>query len=88
MRLHSNCPSREKIISLYPPFFTHPALHHRLEPQTNDTYEMEIARLARVNPEILEIQQKSGLNKEDMQASMAQLKLLREKVCSTFTGPE
>lgn len=54
---------------------------HRLEPPAHDSsYETEIARLARVNPEVLEIQQRSGLNKEDMKASMAQLKLLREKV--------
>lgn len=57
--------------------FTHV---HRLEPPAHDSYETEIARLARVNPEVLEIQQKSGLNREDMEASMAQLKLLREKV--------
>lgn len=52
----------------------------RLEPPVHDSYETEIARLARVHPEVLEVQQKSGLNKEDMQASLAQLKLLREKV--------
>lgn len=71
----------------------HPTCHslHRLEPPAHDSYEMEIARLARANPEILEIQQKSGLNREDMQASMAQLKLLREKVHSAVSavlGPE
>lgn len=53
---------------------------HRLEPPGNDSYETEIARLARANPEVLEIQQRSGLNREDMEACMAQLKLLREKV--------
>lgn len=41
---------------------------------------MEIARLARVSPEILDVQQKAGLSRDDMQASMAQLKALREKV--------
>lgn len=56
------------------------ALVHRLEPSAQDSYETEIARLARATPEVLEIQQKSGLDKEDMAASMAQLKLLREKV--------
>ncbi|CBN74184.1 hypothetical protein Esi_0013_0105 [Ectocarpus siliculosus] len=54
-------------------------LRLKLEPPAHDSYETEIARLARVNPEVLDIQQKSGLSKEDMEASMAQLKLLREK---------
>ncbi|CAN0031183.1 unnamed protein product, partial [Ectocarpus sp. 12 AP-2014] len=57
-------------------------LRLKLEPPAHDSYETEIARLARVNPEVLDIQQKSGLSKEDMEASMAQLKLLREKVRS------
>ncbi|CAB1111317.1 unnamed protein product [Ectocarpus sp. CCAP 1310/34] len=54
-------------------------LRLKLEPPAHDSYETEIARLARVNPEVLDIQQKSGLSKEDMEASMVQLKLLREK---------
>lgn len=63
---------------------THPA--NRLEPPANDPYETEIARLARVNPEVLEIQQKSGLSREDMEASMAQLRLLQEKVHVCIVG--
>eukprot|EP00903_Cladosiphon_okamuranus_P008227 g7920.t1 len=54
-------------------------LRRMLETPANDSYETEIARLARSNPEVLEIQQRSGLTREDMEASMAQLKLLREK---------
>ncbi|CAM9509981.1 unnamed protein product, partial [Hapterophycus canaliculatus] len=54
-------------------------LRQTLKPPVNDSYETEIARFARVNPEVLEVQQRSGLNEEDMQASMAQLLLLREK---------
>lgn len=56
------------------------ALNSRHEAPVHDTYEVEIARLARVNPEVLDVQQESGLSKDDMQASMAELNLLREKV--------
>lgn len=40
---------------------------------------MEIGRLARVSPNMVDFQDKSGLGKDDMQASLAQLKVLREK---------
>ena len=39
-----------------------------------------------MNPEVLEIQQKSGLSREDMEASMAQLRLLQEKVHVCIVG--
>lgn len=51
----------------------------RQESQANDTYETEIARLARVSPDMVGFREKSGLDKDDMQASLAELKALREK---------
>lgn len=51
----------------------------RQESQENDIYEMEIARLARASPDMVGFREKSGLEKDDMQASLAELKALREK---------
>lgn len=54
----------------------------------HDAYEVEIARLGRVSPEVLQVQHKAGLTKEDMKASMTELRLLREKVSTTrWVGP-
>lgn len=45
-----------------------------------DSYEAEMAQLARFSPEVVDVQKKSGLSRDDMEASIGQLKLLREKV--------
>ena len=39
-----------------------------------------MAQLARFSPAVVEVQQKAGLDREDMEATMGELKLLREKV--------
>lgn len=52
----------------------------RCDAPKHDTYEMEIARLARVSPEVLDVQKKAGLSEEDMKASLAELKVLRARV--------
>lgn len=45
-----------------------------------DSYEAEMAQLARFSPEVVDVQKRSGLGRDDMEASIGQLKLLREKV--------
>ena len=55
-------------------------MSRRQEAPAKDLYETEIARFARTTPKVLAKQNTSGLSKDDMLTSMAQLKLLREKV--------
>lgn len=47
-----------------------------------------MGRLARVSPEVIDCQHKSGLSRDDMQASLAKLKALREKASASIFCPE